>query len=358
MLSAVTLAGALTASLANILAGRIGDRCRHRYGDRRRPIALGLMLTLAMLAMLGLARDPLPVAAGLIAFQLAFNLMFAPLGAVLVDHFGDHAKGRVAAMVNLAMPLAALCTGAAALLFPVDGPAPFMAVAVVVGLCVTPLVVIWPFGPTVEAGAPPALRAAALAPVWVDCARAGLARLLMQGGTAFMMSYFYLFVASRPARIGVAAARGVDPAYGALVMATTGLVLVATLMAGRWSDRRSRRRAPMIAAAFVTATGFGLLLHGGAWAVMAGYALFQIGLIAYLALDTALVAQLLRASARPGEMLGYMNLANTVPSIAVPALVLALAHGSLDAIWVPGFAAAATCCVMAAALVARVRAVA
>ena len=114
----------------------------------------------------------------------------------------------------------------------------------------------------------------------------------------------------------------------------------------------------MMAAALCAATALALVQMGSGWVLLTGYGLFQVALIAYLALDTALVAQLLGESRRPGEMLGYLNLANTMPSILVPSLVLALSRGSAEAIWAPGFVGTALCCVVAAGLVARMRAVA
>lgn len=357
--SLVILLGAVTASLAYIGAGRISDHWRRHHGNRRVPLALGLMLTMLALAGLGFARNVAAVAAGLVAFQLSLNLMFAPIGAVLVDYFADHAKGRVAALVNLAVPLAAMGTGAVALLFPHDGPAPFVAVAGLVGISVLPLVVIWPFAPAqsfAPSAAPPVAQGAAAG--WADWARVGLARLLMQSGAAFIMTYFYLFLVRHPARAQVLPGQSVDSVYGRLVMATTLAVLVVTILAGRWSDRRGRRRAPMMAAAVSAATALVLVETGSGWVLLAGFALFQVALIAYLALDTALVAQLLGSSQRPGEMLGYLNLANTLPSILVPALVLALSHGSVETIWAPGYFGTALCCVVATGLVARIRAVA
>ena len=359
--SLVILLGAVTASLAHIGAGRISDGWRRRHGNRRVPIALGLVATMLALVALGFARNAIALGAGLVAFQVALNLMFAPIGAVLVDHFADHAKGRVAALINLAMPLAALGTGMVALLFPHDGAAAFVAVAVLVGFSVLPLLIFWPFAPV--APLVPPTSAASVAPghpvdraAWADWARVGLARLLMQGGAGFVMTYFYLFLVSHPARAGIAAGQSVDPVYGRLVVATTVAVLIVTVVAGHWSDRRGRRRAPMIAAALCAATALVLLLSGSGWALLTGYGLFQVGLIAYLALDTALVAQLLSHSSRPGEMLGYLNLTNTLPSVLVPALVLALSNGRTDAIWAPGFAGTALCCVLAAVLVTRIRA--
>lgn len=357
--SLVILLGAMTASLAYIGAGRISDHWRRRHGDRRVPIALGLVLTMLALVALGFARNVVAVAAGLMAFQLSLNLMFAPIGAVLVDHFADEAKGRVAALINLAMPLAAMGTGAVALLFPHDGPAPFVAVAAVVGISVLPLVVIWPFAPaqTLEPGVAPRIAHGGEAG-WRDWLRVGSARLLMQGGAGFIMTYFYLFLVRHPARAGLAPGQPIDTLYGRLVVVTTVAVLVATICAGHWSDRRGRRRAPMMVAALSGAMALVLVQAGSSWVLLAGYALFQVALIVYLALDTALVAQLLGESRRPGEMLGYLNLANTLPSILVPSLVLALSHGSTEAIWTPGYMGTALCCVVAAGLVAGIRAVA
>eukprot|EP01037_Dinobryon_pediforme_P012834 gene12834-12934_t len=375
--SLVVLAGAITASLGHILAGRISDGWRRRHGNRRAPIALGLVLTMVALGWLGLTRQVAGLALGLVAFQAALNLMFAPLGALLVDHFDDGAKARVAALVNLAMPMAGLGTGAAALIFPHDGPAPFLAIAALVGLSVAPLLMIWPFAPAVvTARAAPATVAATVAAAGgkrgVDLAQIGLARLLVQCGAVFTMSYFYLFLVRDPLRAGVLPGHSVDVLYGRLVMASTLLVLLVTVPVGQWSDRRRRRRAPMVACALVAGLALCAVQAGSSWLLLAGYALFQTGLIAYLSLDAATVAQILRDHPRPGEMLGYMNLANTLPSVCVPLIVLAASGAGAEpggagaalhatvhiGLWAPGFAAAAACCMLAAALVARVRTVA
>ena len=358
--SLILLMGAIAASFGYIGAGWISDRWRNRHGTRRAPVALGLVLTVTALTGLGFARDVRTIALGLVGFQLALNVMFAPIGAVLVDHFADAAKGRVAALTNLAVPLAALGTGAVALVFAHDGAAPFIVVAAGVALAVLPLVLVWPFAPGAAAAPAAAFRplAGGALPGKADWARVWLARALMQGGAAFIMTYFYLFLVQNPARAGVGPGLSVDPLYGRLVLASTAGVLIVTLLAGHGSDRLGRRRVPMVVAALVAGLALALLVAGSGWLLLLGYGLFQVGLVAYLALDTALVAQWLGTSARPGEVLGYLNLANTLPSMIVPLLVLALARGSAAAIWVPGFAAAALACVLAAVLVARIRAVA
>jgi MFS family permease len=357
--SLVMLAGAVTASLAHIAAGRISDRWRAQHGNRRAPVALGLGLTVVALAALGFARTTGTVVVGLIVIQAALNLMFAPLGALLVDHFPDRAKGRMAALINLAMPLAGLGTGMAALGFPHDSPAPFCAVAAVVGASVLPLVVIWPFAPAQVADPPatPVARPRAITRTGRDLVLVALARTLMQCGAAFMATYFYLFMVRHLWRAGLVPGQSVDALYGWMVLGTTLVSVMVTVMAGHWSDRYRRRRAPMILGALAGAVALIMLLVGNGWVLLAGYGLFHVALIAYLALDTALVAQILDRAARPGEVLGYMNLANTLPSIAVPSLVLALSGGTAEALWPTGFGATAVCCVLAAVLVARIRAV-
>jgi len=355
--SLVMLIGAVTASLAHILAGWFSDGWRKRHGNRRAPIALGLALTVMALAALGQARQVGTIIAGLLVFQCALNLVFGPLGALLIDHFADRAKGRVAALANLAMPLASLGTGAVALAFPQDGAMPFVAIAIVVGLSVAPLVMVWPFAqaepkPVADrAGGPWSAQHRA------DLVRAGVARALVQAGAAFVMTYFYLFLVRHPARAGLLPGQSIDVLYGRLVVASTLVVLVVTILAGHWSDRRGSPRAPMIMAALATALALMLLQGGNGPVLLVGYGLFQVGLIAYLALDAALVAQVLHGHARPGEVLGYMNLANTAPSIVVPLIVLMVSGGMADALWRPGFTAAAVCCGVAAILVARIRTV-
>lgn len=354
--SLVVFAGAITASLANIVAGRIGDAWRRRHGNRRAPIALGLGLTVAALVALGSGRSAAALTLGLIAFQAALNVMFAPLSALLVDHFAAEAKARVAAITNLAMPLAAMGTGLAAMAFPHDGAAPFRAVALVVALAVAPLLVFWPFASAQAETTAPASGGREGA---FDLALLGLARLLVQFGAVFMGAYFYLFLVQHGPHAGLAPGQPVDPVYGRLVVASTVAVLVATVPVGQWSDRHHRRRMPMALSALAGAAALALVAAGQGLAILAGYALFQVALIAYLSLDAATASQILDRNPRAGEILGYLNLANTLPSVLVPLVVLAITHGAQHTDqampWAAGFGLIALAAATAAGLVTRLR---
>lgn len=354
--SLVVFAGAITASLAHIAAGRIGDGWRRRHGNRRAPIALGLVLTVLALVALGLGRSAGALTIGLIAFQASLNLMFAPLTALLVDHFPARAKARVAAVISLAMPLAALGTGLAALAFPRDGAIPFFAVAALVLLTVAPLIALWPFDPAPAPAPDHALPRAEAAGPRRDLALIGGARLLIQCGAMFTGSYFYLFLVHQGARAGLVPGLPVDPVYGRLVVVSTVAVLIATLPVGHWSDRHRRRRAPMVLTALLAALALGLIAGAQGLPVLAGYALFQVALIAYLTLDAACAAEILAHHPRAGEMLGYLNLANTLPSVVVPLAVVAATRGADAAMpWTAGFALVALAAMAAGLLVTRLR---
>lgn len=85
LLSLVSLWGALTASVANLAAGWASDRTRGRFGRRRPWILAGLAGVILAYGLIAAAPSPLALLAGVMTFQFAFNLMFAPLTAILAD---------------------------------------------------------------------------------------------------------------------------------------------------------------------------------------------------------------------------------------------------------------------------------
>lgn len=110
LLSVLLLAGGITASIAHIAAGRWSDRWLQRHGNRRGVIAIGLVVLVSAQLVIAVAVSAAELFVALIAFQLALNLMFAPLGALLADHVADRRKGRVAGWLNATLPLASLGT--------------------------------------------------------------------------------------------------------------------------------------------------------------------------------------------------------------------------------------------------------
>lgn len=89
------------------------------------------------------------------------------------------------------------------------------------------------------------------------------------------------------------------------------------------SDWLQQRRWPIALSGAVTAAGLLLLAAEPAWLlVILAYALFNAGLMTFLSVDSAMIAQMLSDHPSRGKLLGYMNLTNTLPGIVTPLLTL------------------------------------
>lgn len=331
MLSWLLLIGGIVAGLAHIAAGAAGDRWLARFGNRRGLIAIGTVLLALSYVGLAYSDSFTSLITALIAFQIALNCCFSPLGALLADHIPNAIKGRLGGLANAALPASTFFVAAIAWAFPKDSNWAFLAIGCLSAGCIAPLLVRWPFpSPTVNASDIPDQPRRTKRHLLSDFVIAWSARLLIQIGAAFLLGYIYLYIA---------ATQSSNPAWGdtnaSEILATLTapaalLAIAATLVGGHLSDMRSRRRLPLFFAALIFASGIGTLAAAPQPALfIIAYGLFQIGLAAFLSIDTALVAQLVSGHPRRGAMLGVMNLSNTLPAVIAPALVL-LAFGEAE----------------------------
>ncbi|MEN3972281.1 MFS transporter [Sphingomicrobium sp. XHP0235] len=328
LLSVLLLVGGVTASLANIAAGHWSDRWFAAAGDRRGLIALGLGAVLASYVLLATAMSAVALLVALIAFQLAFNIMFAPMGVLLADHVPDARKGLVAGGLNMALPIAGFGISALGWLGNRDALWPFALVAVSIALLFLPLLVRWPPAPPSNETLAAPLRFDLLRG---DFAMAWIARLLVQLGAASLLGYLFLYVDTVASSAAGFGAGDTSSAVGWLTFLANLIAIGAGLAAGRLSDRIRRRRQPLILSALLVAAALACLALAPSWPlIIIAYALFTAGLTAFLSVDSAMVAQIVAARANRGALLGLMNLTNTLPAIIAPALALAFAQTMLE----------------------------
>lgn len=351
LLSVLLLVGGITASVAHIAAGRWSDRWLKRRGSRRGLIAIGLAAVAGAQLVLAVAVSEAALIGALILFQLALNLMFAPLGALLADHVADRRKGRVAGWLNATLPLASVGTALAAFLFPHDGPGGFVFIAAISGVALLPLLLGWSFGPVAASDAAKAvMHSPTSADERADYVRLWCARLLIQLGAAFVINYFFLYLVEREN------AHDASRLIGSLAALAAILSFTSALAAGYWSDRSGRRRPPMIVATLGCATGLLAMATNPQWPVVViAYILFHVGLTAFLSVDLAMVTQLLSRSERRGELLGVMNLTNTLPSILVPALTLLSIRAESVPHWSISFAIVGMLALAATGILSRIK---
>ena len=317
MLAIAAFAGAISASLANIGFGWASD-----VSKTRRPwIWAGLFLSSSLLLAMPLATGPTMLITMIVFWQIGLNMMLAPLGAWAGDSIPHSHKGLLGGLLALAPALGAL-SGA---LVTLQGFAPFenreTLVAILVVVMVGPVLL---FGKSIQM---PKLMQRALDADALDLGviaarraaiRMWLARLLVQIAEASLFAFLLLWF------------RSLDPDFGendaaSIFALVLGLAVFLALAAGRWSDRANRPISPLVWGSAIAATG--LLVMSFAPSLLfaiAGYVAFGLASSVFLALHTS---QTLRVLPRPqtrGRDLGIFNLTNTVPSLIMPWLTLAL----------------------------------
>lgn len=325
-LSQILFAGGLAASGANIVSGWLSDRLLKWQSNRLPLIGIGLGLTLACFASLATASNLPGLIWSFVAFQIAFNLMFAPLTALAADHFSDSEKGRLFGWLSLALPAAQGVTTLLALSSLESISGRLMAVALLACMLIVPLLgagvpSIIDKTPATPPKSRPALSSNHGSYGLRDFLYVWIGRMLVQCGSVAVGSYLLLHLTSLPS-LPLTGFRADDLLGRILLLSLVGS-LCAGPLAGYWSDRTGRRVPFLQIGSLLVALGCGAMAFSGSWVGIAGgYAAFAMGLSAFLTIDSAIIAQILGSQSMRAFKLGIMNLTNTLPTILVPGALL------------------------------------
>lgn len=114
------------------------------------------------------------------------------------------------------------------------------------------------------------------------------------------------------------------------------VLIAASLIGGRLSDRTGRRKIFVLAAAIVYGLAmFAVAISSNFNGFLVGMAITGLGFGMYMAVDLALVADVLPDTDDTAKDLGVLNIAGALPSSIAPAIA--------PASW-PSVAAATACC--------------
>lgn len=310
-LARLTFIGAAAASCANIAFGWLSDVS----GARRPWIVAGLIAASVLLPLFGRVSTFSELAMLLVAWQCSINAMIAPLAAWAGDCVPDRQKGTLGGLLAVA-PAAGALAGVVATLARSQG----IGLIVVAGLviaCIAPLVMlgrprkIAPIAGVQEGD----VEALGDRPVAL---RMWLARLMVQVSEAALFAFFMLWLRQLTGRVDdLATAR----LMGAVLIGGVPLAL----MIGPLADRIGRPMLPLRVGALVAGTGLAAMALANVPAIgIAGYVLFGLSTNVFLALHSAQTLRALPRADRRGRDLGLFNLTNTVPSLVMPWLTLAL----------------------------------
>lgn len=352
LLSLVTLLGAVVASVTNLAVGWASDRTRHPMGRRRPWIVGGLIGVVVAYGLIATAAGPPALVAGIVVFQLAFNMLFAPLTAVLADRVPDAQKGRVAAFLGLGAPLGAASGVLITHPMLADTTARMGLLGLLVTGCVLPFLLTYRDAPH--------LRPATLGPIArlrlsPDFGFAWLSRFCLQIAASIVNAYMLFYLADHARYAEQFPGSTVESGLARLITLSTILILISGFLGGLASDRLNQRKAFILLAAVLMACGLIVFAVWPGWpGPLMGYGLYGIGFGLYTTVDAALVAQVLPSRQDTARDLGIMNLTNTLPAILAPVLAL-VALGPERQAWPQLMATAAVLALLGGGAVLGVR---
>lgn len=327
LLSQVAFFGALVASVANLLAGAISDRTTSRFGRRRPWMVLGSLGASGAYLVIMAARTPWALMAGIILFQLTFNLMFSALVAVMPDRVPDTQKGRVAAFLSLGNPIG---TMAGALLIGgllVTETTRYLAIILVLLITLAPFVLKLDDKPLAKNARPAFKLGAFIAGLWVDprkhpdFAFAWLGRFMVLVALSLVQCYMLYYLQDVLGFSRLFPGRRAEEGLAVLTAVSTASNVALALIGGMLSDKLRRRKLFAAGAALTIALAMIIFSLTPSWPVMIGaYVVLGCGAGCFYAVDIALVTQVLPSQRDAGKDLGVINLANTLPQALAPML--------------------------------------
>ncbi|MGX1163336.1 MFS transporter [Arthrobacter sp. SLBN-100] len=321
ILSLVTACGAAVSLVANPLFGALSDRTTSRFGRRSPWVLAGAILgTAALLALSGATTVALMVLFWSLV-QLGANAAYAAITAAVPDRVPVLQRGKVGGLAAMGQTLGVL-TGA---VFGAVVSGNFM---VGYWLCAAALLLsVLPYlfhrdDPVLHKGVLPRFRLRVfLRGFWIsprlypDFAWAWLTRFLVNVGNQLTIVYLLFFLRD--------ILKHEDPPAGVLVLTGTYalMVMITAVVAGPWSDRVGRRKPFVIGSSATIALAALILAFFPVWlGALAGAAVLGIGFGAYLAVDFALLTQVLPLAADRGKDMGVINVANSLPQVVAPTL--------------------------------------
>ena len=359
VLSLVAGAGALLAMVGNPFFGRLSDRTSCRMGMRR-PWMLGGLLG-GSLGVLVVALAPsIPVVLlGWCIAQLCFNALLAAVVAVLPDQVPPAQRGLVAGLLGVGVPVASVAGTFVVRLFTGHQLAMFLAPCILGGVFIVLFAATLDDRRLDRAQRPPWSLRELAGTFYVDprtspdFAWAFTSRFLFVMAYAFLATYqtYYLLDELGTAEDDVPR----QVFLGTLVQST--VVVAASLLGGRLSDRTGRRKIFVFTASAAYGVAmFVIALASSFTGFLVGMALGGLGFGVHVAVDLALATDVLPDKDSAAKDLGVFNIAGALPFSVAPAIapaILAVAGGSYGVL----YAVAGVSALLGAAAILPVRGV-
>ena len=356
-LALVTGVGSLFGIVSNPFFGRLSDRTTSRMGMRRPWMIVGLVggaigtLTVALAPTIGV------VLVGWCTAQVFLNALLAAQIAILPDQVPTSQRGLVSGILGVCLPAASVAATFLVQAFDVTQLSMFLAPLLLGGVLVGVFTASLHDRRLDPATKPPwSLRQFAesfyVSPrANPDFAWAFASRFLLVMAYAFLVTYQAYYLIDR---IGVREDDVAHQIYLGTLVQSVALVFASPL-AGRLSDRLGRRKIFVALAAVTYAVALVMIaIAQGVGGYLVGMALSGVGFGMYMAVDLALVVDVLPGPDSAAKDLGVLNIAGALPFALAPAVapvVLGLSDNSYSALYL----VAGACALLGAVAIIPIR---
>jgi MFS family permease len=351
--------GALVAMFGNPFFGRMSDRTSSRLGMRRPWMVIGLVGGSIGVLTVALAPNIPVVLVGWCIAQLFFNALLAAQVAVLPDQVPVAQRGLVSGVLGVCVPLASVSGTFVVKLFTGNQLAMFLAPCAIGGFFILLFAVTLKDRRLAKADKPSWSLRQIASTFYVnprkspDFTWAFASRFLLVLAYAFLTTYQAYYLISE---IGSAEADVPQQIFlGTLVQ--SAVVVIASVVGGRLSDRTGRRKIFVVTASIVYGLAMFVVAVASAFnGFLVGMAISGLGFGLYMAVDLALVVDVLPDEDNVAKDLGVFNMAGALPFSIAPGIapaILAIGGGSYSVL----FAVAGACAITGAAAVLPIKAV-
>lgn len=318
--------GAIAAMVMSPIAGLISDRTRSRFG-RRTPwlLAGALACGLALIGM-GFADGILQLVIAWSIVQLALNLVISPLTALMPDRVPSAARGLFGTLLGVGLLFGTLGGQILGAALAHDIQAAYLILPGILIVAIALFVVFCPDASSKDLRREPFSWPVFLRTFWVSPRRhpdfgwGFLGRLLLFTGY-FSVTGYQLYILQD--FIGLKS-HAVAEVPLLSVIGLAGMVIAVTV-SGPLSDRLQRRKVFVIIASLLMGVGMVIPLVAPTLTGMIAFTfLAGLGFGCYVAVDGALMSELLPSDTSFAKDLGVLNIATTLPQTVGPFLSGAL----------------------------------
>lgn len=358
-LSLILGTGALFSVIGNPLFGKISDRTTSRFGRRRPWMIMGVLGALLGLGIIGFSSNVWIVMMGWWLVVLSYNATLAAVIAVLPDQVPKDQRGLVGGALGIGVAIAS--TVGTFVVASMPGTFWKLVVPGLIALVLVGILAAVLKDQTIrKEDVPPFTAREFLQSFYVNPVKAPDFSWAWWGRLLLFMGVMMLLTMQGPYLLGhlhVPAEQIQHRVFTATLVQSIVLIVVG-LVGGRISDRLGRRKAFVFGSAVLYGVGLAVIAFASSFETfLVGMAITGAAQGLYLAVDLALVVDILPSAKTAARDLGVFNMASSLAQSLAPAIapVFLIIGGGGN--FVALFAAAAVFAVLGALAIIPIRGV-